>query len=192
MRRWRLLFAIAAAVGVASALHRMRPDNPPAPQRSTAAMPSRSPKLTRSAPGEFPTSLHQSTMPRPPDPSTAAPQPWIKAQAIDLLGSNGELFAQLGSTTEGSALWLFARGKRAGVQAGVHANGYPFLLVSDGDVRDFGLGRVDGPNASPILVFRKDDIVKMVFGLHLSDAGQPPFLVTYSAAGKKTDVIGRY
>jgi hypothetical protein len=81
---------------------------------------------------------------------------------------------------------------RGSLQGGVHGNGYPFVLVSDAAVRSFGLGRVDGTNASPILVFRSDDVVRLVFGLSMTEAGQPAFLVHYSGDGIKHDFLGRY
>jgi hypothetical protein len=98
-----------------------------------------------------------------------------------------------GSSAEGGPLLRLAYSNSgAAIQAGVHPNGFPFLLVSDGATRSFGLGRVDGPMASPILVFRHDDIVRMVFGLSMTENEQPAFLVHYSADGTKTDFVGHY
>ena len=81
---------------------------------------------------------------------------------------------------------------KAKIQAGVHENGYPLILVSDLAVRNFGLGRVDGKQASPILVFRENDVVRMVFGLSMTEPEKNPFLVHYSRAGKQTNQIGKY
>jgi len=92
----------------------------------------------------------------------------------------------------GPALWM-SNGSRGGsLQLGVHGNGFPFALVSDAAVRSFGLGRVDGRQASPILVFRTDDVVRMVFGLSMTEVGRPAFLVHYTADGRKHEVLGRY
>jgi hypothetical protein len=107
--------------------------------------------------------------------------------------NNGFPAIRWGASTEGGpGLWLAHPNSRAAIQAGVHANGFPFLLVSDAAIRSFGLGRVDGPSASPILIFRHDDVVRMVFGLSMTENGQPPFLVHYSADGTKTDFLGHY
>jgi hypothetical protein len=96
-------------------------------------------------------------------------------------------------SAEGSpAMWMTGPPGGAALQMGVHGNGFPFVLVSDGAIRSFGLGRVDGRNASPILVYRSDDVVRMVFGLGMTEAGQPPFLVHYTADGRKHDYLGRY
>lgn len=78
------------------------------------------------------------------------------------------------------------------IQAGVHENGFPLLLVSDVAIRNFGLGRVDGKGASPILVFRENDVVRMVFGLSMTESEKNPFLVHYSKTGKQTNQIGKY
>lgn len=100
--------------------------------------------------------------------------------------------AVMGFSDEGSpGLWL--EGKTGGkLQMGVHANGYPFLLLSDREIRNFGLGRVDGRNASPIVVFRSGDIVKLVFGLDMTGPGSEPFLAHWSANGTKNLLMGAY
>lgn len=106
-------------------------------------------------------------------------------------GSPGSiLFA---SSMEGApAMWMSHGPKGGSLQLGVHGNGFPFALVSDGAIRHFGLARVEGKNASPILVFRSEDVVRMVFGLSMTEAGQPAFLVHYDGAGRKHDFLGRY
>lgn len=97
------------------------------------------------------------------------------------------------SSAEGTpAMWMSNGPRRGSVQLGVHGTGFPFALVSDAAIRSFGLGRVDGKNASPILVYRSDDVVRMVFGLSMTEAGQPAFLVHYTGDGKKHDFLGRY
>ena len=89
-------------------------------------------------------------------------------------------------------MWLTGAANGGSVQMGVHANGFPFVLVTDAAVRSFGLGRVDGRNAAPILVYRSDDAVRLVFGLSMTEEGQPPFLAHYTADGTKHEYIGRY
>jgi hypothetical protein len=116
----------------------------------------------------------------------------LTAHELDVT-SNGFSAIRWAASAEGEpGLWMAHPNSTAAIQAGVHANGFPFLLVSDAAIRSFGLGRVDGPSASPILVFRHDDIVRMVFGLSMTESGQPPFLVHYSSDGTKTDFLGRY
>jgi hypothetical protein len=117
----------------------------------------------------------------------------VRVRELRILGPDESVTLSLRESTEGSpGLWMTNTRKTAVIEAGVHGNGYPFLLVSDGAVRNFGLGRVDGIQASPILVFRTDDVVRMVFGLSMTEVQQPPFLVQYTGDGQRHDVIGRY
>jgi hypothetical protein len=51
---------------------------------------------------------------------------------------------------------------------------------------------VDGVQASPSVVFRTDDTVRLVLGLDMLERAQSPFLVRYTSDGRKHDVIGRY
>jgi len=119
--------------------------------------------------------------------------PLLRAREVRITGADGSVGVWLRETAEGgSGIWMANSRRTAIVEAGVHGNGFPFLLVSDGAVRNFGLGRVDGVRASPILVFRTDDVVRMVFGLGMIEPQQAPFLVQYTADGQKHDVIGRY
>jgi hypothetical protein len=138
---------------------------------------------------------------REPAVHPTAPAPTSGAQArssvrvreLRILGPDESVSVRLGESSEaGPGIWMTNARKSAVVEMGVHGNGFPFLLVSDGAVRNFGLGRVDGLQASPILVFRTDDVVRMVFGLSMTEPQQPPFLVQYTAAGRKHDVVGHY
>lgn len=127
-----------------------------------------------------------------PLPSGHIVPPAQRARELRLApGSQASILLAL--STEGSpALWM-SNGSRGGsLKLGVHENGFPFALVSDAAVRNFALGRVDGEKASPILVFRSDDVVRMVFGLSMTEAGQPAFLVHYTDDGRKHEVLGRY
>jgi hypothetical protein len=103
---------------------------------------------------------------------------------------DGQIRVGLGNENS-PGIWIGAPPK-PGVNLGVHGNGLPMVIVTDGPIRNFGLGRVDGKNATPILVFRSDDIVKMVFGLDMVNPGKEPFLVHWSADGKKNLLIGNY
>lgn len=117
----------------------------------------------------------------------------LTVRQLRIVGADGGARATLGESGEGAAgIWLTDAHGGATVQLGVHGNGFPYLLVSDGAVRSFGLGRVDGVQASPILVFRSDDLVRMVFGLDMVAPERSPFLVGYTADGRKHDVIGHY
>lgn len=117
----------------------------------------------------------------------------LRARELRILGPDDSVSVWIRESAEGSpGISMTNARKTALIEAGVHGNGFPFLLVSDGAVRNFGLGRVDGVQASPILVFRTDDAVRMVFGLSMTETRQPPFLVQYTADGQKHDVIGRY
>jgi hypothetical protein len=117
----------------------------------------------------------------------------LRVRHLRILNPDDSVGLYFGETGEGnSGIRMTNPRKTAVIEAGVRGNGYPFVLVSDGAIRNFGLGRVDGALASPILVFRSDDIVRMVFGLSMTDKGQPPFLVQYTADGRKHDVVGHY
>jgi len=117
----------------------------------------------------------------------------VRVRQLRILGPDESVGVRLGESSEASpGIWMTNARKSAVVEMGVHGNGFPFLLVSDGAVRNFGLGRVDGLQASPILVFRTDDVVRMVFGLSMTEPPQPPFLVQYTADGQKHDVVGHY
>jgi hypothetical protein len=117
----------------------------------------------------------------------------LRARELRILGPDESVSLWIRESAEGSpGIWMTNVRKTAVIEAGVHDNGFPFLLVSDGPVRNFGLGRVDGVQASPILVFRTDDVVRMVFGLDMTEPQQSPFLVQYTADGQKHDVIGHY
>ena len=102
----------------------------------------------------------------------------------------GILFSPSEEGTPG--FWIKSRRGKGLVNGGIHPNGFPFLLVSDAEIKNFALGRQEGRNRSPILVFRSADIVKMVLGLHMTESGSPPFLAHWSAAGKRSEFIGKY
>jgi hypothetical protein len=132
-----------------------------------------------------------------PVATAATPEPkvssWLKVRQIRILGADGGARVTMGESGEHSpGIWLTNARATATIQLGVHGNGFPYVLVSDGTIRNFGLGRVDGVQASPILVFRSQDVVRMVFGLDMVEPSRPAFLVWYAANGAKHDVIGHY
>jgi len=117
----------------------------------------------------------------------------LRARELRILGPDESVGLWIRESAEGSpGIWMTNPRRTAVIEAGLHGNGFPFLLVSDGAIRNFGLGRVDGVQASPILVFRTDDVVRMVFGLGMTEPRQSPFLVQYTADGQKHEVIGHY
>jgi hypothetical protein len=129
----------------------------------------------------------------PATPSSRSVRSSLTVRELRILGPDESVSLWIRESAEGGpGIWMTNARKTAVIEAGVHGNGFPFLLVSDGAVRNFGLGRVDGVQASPILVFRADDAVRMVFGLSMTEMQQPPFLVQYTADGQKHDVIGHY
>jgi len=129
----------------------------------------------------------------PAEPSSRSVRSSVRVRELRILGPDESVSVWLREAAEGSpGIWMTNARKTAVIEAGVHGNGFPFLLVSDGAVRNFGLGRADGIQASPILVFRTDDVVRMVFGLSMTEAQQPPFLVQYTADGQKHEIVGHY
>jgi hypothetical protein len=140
------------------------------------------------------TSRGPAVHPTAPAPTTGGQvRSSVRVRELRILGADESVGVRLGESSEaGPGIWMTNARKSAVVEMGVHGNGFPFLLVSDGAIRNFGLGRVDGPEASPFLVFRTDDVVRMVFGLSVTEPPQPPFLVQYTADGQKHDVVGHY
>jgi hypothetical protein len=133
--------------------------------------------------------------PRPPARTATTARPIARLTARELRivrpdSSAAMVWSASGETGPGMRLTGAANG--GSVQMGIHGDGGPFVLVADGAARSFALGRADGPAASPILVYRSDDVVRLVFGLGLVEEGQPPFLAHYSADGTKHEYIGRY
>jgi hypothetical protein len=128
-----------------------------------------------------------------PVPPKRAIRSGLVARELQLASPGSPGSIRFASSMEGTpAMWMSHGPKGGSLQLGVHGNGFPFVLVSDDVIRNFGLARVDGKNASPILVFRSEDVVRMVFGLSMTEAGQPAFLVHYDGAGSKHDFLGRY
>ena len=126
-------------------------------------------------------------------PLAAAPTASLRTREVRIVGADGAARLAIGLSREASAAIRMTNARStAAIEAGVHANGFPFLLVSDGAVRNVALGRVDGVQASPIVVFRTDDTVRLVLGLDMLERAQSPFLVRYTSDGRKHDVIGRY
>ena len=129
----------------------------------------------------------------PAAPARGTTSSWLKVRGLRILGADGGTRLWIGQSGEGSpGIWMTNGHQTATVEVGVHGNGFPYVLVSDGAIRNFGLGRVDGVQASPILVFRSDDVVRMVFGLDMTEKHRSPFLVWYATDGSKHDVIGHY
>lgn len=121
------------------------------------------------------------------------PSPALRTYKLEVRNRETRGGILLAPSAEGSpGLWLKSPQGKGLVSGGIHPTGLPFLLVSDAAIKNFGLGRQDGKNATPLLVFRSADLVKMVFGLSMTDGGTPPFLAHWNGYGKKTDVIGRY
>jgi hypothetical protein len=117
----------------------------------------------------------------------------LTAREVRILGADSTPVMEIGTSGEGGPVISITNSRKSAlVQLAVHGNGFPMVVVSDGAVRNFGLGRVDGRNASPILVFRRDDVVRCVFGLSMTEAGRPAFLVQYTSDDQMHEVIGGY
>ena len=112
---------------------------------------------------------------RTPATSAAAPaalprhtvSSWLKVRQLRILGADGSPRVWLGESGEGSpGIWMTNAQKTATVELGVHGNGFPYVLVSDGAIRNFGLD--------------------------MTEPHRSPFLVWYAAEGAKHDVFGHY
>ena len=126
-------------------------------------------------------------------PSGGPVHSWLRVRELRILTRDSTVGVRLGASPDDTPdIRLTNANQTAVIETGVHGNGFPFLLISDGAQRNLGLGRVDGPNGSPIVVFRSDNLVRMVWGLSMTETGQPPFLVRYTADGGRHDVVGRY
>jgi hypothetical protein len=187
MRSGGRLFFLAVLIGVGLALSRGHLGRAPlsgqAPSQPAAtSRPLSTARASRS---------HDASVAVPDVPRAERVSAWIRARSFQLTGSEPAPLL-IASGPDGTAMWMRDALGRGTLQAGVHGNGFPFLLVSDGAVRTFGLGRVDGRNASPILVLRGDDVVKLVMGLSMTESGQPAFLVHWGADGQMNLPLGRY
>ena len=137
----------------------------------------------------MPAALHGA----PDGPSSAAVHSWLRVRELRILNRDSTVGMRMGASREGTPeIWMTNSNRTAVIETGVHGDGFPFFLISDGTERSSGLGRVDGPKASPILVFRGDNLVRMVLGLSMTEMGQPPFLVRYAAEGETHDFLGRH
>jgi len=129
----------------------------------------------------------------PAAPARRVVSSWLKVRQLTIENADGSARLWIGESSEGSpSIWMTNARRTTTIEAGVHGDGFPYVLVSDRAIRNFGLGRIDGAQASPILVFRSDDVVRMVFGLDMVDKQQSPFLVRYTVDGEKQNVIGHY
>lgn len=116
----------------------------------------------------------------------------IRARSLEIRGTgSGNVLFDMASN-EGPAFWITDTRTGNNFSGGLHANGFPFILASDGAIRNFGLARVDGKQASPIFVLRSDDIVRLVFGLDMTRGTRDPFLVYYTGSGEKRLLFGNY
>ncbi len=139
----------------------------------------------------FVVGLAEGSCSRRPSPRAGSPSARARELRVTRPGSAASIL--FGQSAEGSAAMWMSQGPHHGMlQLGTHGNGFPFVLVSDAAIRNFGLVRVDGRNASPILVYRSDDVVRLVFGLSMTEPGRPAFLARYTADGRRHDVLGRY
>lgn len=118
--------------------------------------------------------------------------PWMRAREFQVVDGNGRELVRLTNGPEGPGLWMNDSGKRGGIQAGIHANGFPAVLVTDAAIHNFGLGRVDGKNASPLLIFRANDEVRLLMGLSMTEPGSPAFLAHWPTLDKKVLSFGQY
>ena len=125
---------------------------------------------------------------KPINAASGTVYPLIRAQSL-VVGNDSLI---LGFSPSGEPGMWVKGGGGGSLQMGVHETGFPFLLVSDSSVRNFALGRVDGSMASPILVFRHDDEVKLVFGLDMKRAEREPFLAYWARDEKKRMLMGEY
>ncbi|MEY4631025.1 MAG: hypothetical protein RIQ81_1145 [Pseudomonadota bacterium] len=132
-----------------------------------------------------------------PPESSHEPRSVIVSGATELriVDSSGRLRIQAALNRDGApGIWIHPStedGRGGTVQLGLHEDGLPFILVAGAGIRDFALGRVDGKNQTPIMVFRQDDEVRMLLGLDMTDPGRNPFFVHYGE-GHKQEIFGSY
>ncbi|MGZ3650824.1 MAG: hypothetical protein ACXVB9_06175 [Bdellovibrionota bacterium] len=132
--------------------------------------------------------LRYDPMEKPVSAASGPVYPMIRARSLVL----GDDSLVLGLSDAGEpGLWM--KGNHGGVmQMGVRGDGFPFLRVSDELVRNSGSAQVEGAAASPILAFRHEGEVKLIFGLDMTHPEHEPFLAYWGGDGKKRMLIGDY
>jgi hypothetical protein len=128
-----------------------------------------------------------------PRAALAAPPPkQVTAEAFVLVDANGKTTAQLDHSAVGSpCLTFFDSSGHQRLQAGLYADGVPYLGLVDAKTGAVGLFRVAGSQGSPVLVLKAGGRDRMIIGLGMNDPAQEPFIEYFDAKGEKHELLER-
>jgi hypothetical protein len=117
-----------------------------------------------------------------------APSARHRARKFRVVGAGGRVRVFAGTTDDGGCVIRVSGRPGAGLETGLDANGLPFLRLS-GSGSGMALGRVEGPKASPSLLFQHHGPAKIVLGLRAPKSGTPPFLERVGPDGTKSEFL---
>jgi hypothetical protein len=125
----------------------------------------------------------------------ALPAPAIvSASRIRLLDEAGRVRAELATSPQGgTGLFFYDSGGRNRLVLGLYAPAEredPFVVLNDPQQRAAGILRLFGAHAAPVVVLKANGADRSVYGLN--PASSEPFLVNYSADGRKSAVFGAF
>lgn len=129
-----------------------------------------------------------------PGAEPASVQQVISASRIRLLDATGKARAELAMSPDGGpGLFFFDTRGRNRLVLGLYSpaeSEYPFVVLNDSRQSAAGIFRLFGARETPVVVLKSMGADRSVFGLN--PGSTEPFLVNYSADGKKTAVFGTF
>ena len=137
---------------------------------------------------------HSSAVVSPGLAATTLQQDVVSAGRIRLIDAGGKLRAELAMSGDGSpALFFFDNAGRNRLVLGLYSpaeSEYPFVVLNDTQQHAAGIFRLFSAHETPVVVLKNQGRDRSIYGLNPSST--EPFLVNYSADGKKSDVFGKY
>jgi hypothetical protein len=132
-----------------------------------------------------------------PVPAAAAAeihQDVVSAGRIRLLDAAGRARAELAMSPDGGpGLFFYDTRGRNRLVLGLYSsaeNEYPFVVLNDTQQRAAGIFRLHGGRETPVVVLKNNGQDRSIYGLNPNST--EPFLVNYSADGKKTSTFGNF
>jgi hypothetical protein len=126
--------------------------------------------------------------------ATAPQQDVASAGRFRLIDAAGKVRAELAISVDGGpALFFFDKAGRNRMVLGLYspAEGeFPFVVLNDTQQRAAGIFRLFSARETPVVVLKNQGRDRSIYGLNPNTV--EPFLVNYSADGKKNDLFGTY